>query len=630
MYRVLEGNIKKFTFWVAVIASLFHLAMATGFIDLMPTTFRSIHLAFGLVLVFILYPSGKKEKKSGKVPFWDLVMVMVGLISSIYLIWYYEIGQDTLVNRMGDINTVEIILAVLTALIILEGTRRTIGWSIPIIILCFLFYSLYANYFPGPLAGRALSWERLLSYLYLSGNGIYGEILGISARYIFIFILFATFYQQSGAGKLVIDLCMGGFGSARGGPAKVSIWASALFGSLSGSAVANVMTTGSFTIPMMKNLGYSPRFAGAVEAAASTGGMFTPPVMGAAAFIMAEYLDVSYGTVIKAAFIPAFLYFIALTFAVDMEAQKYGLKGMPRNELPRVKESLRQGYLFLIPLIVLMYTLVGLNYSASRAALLSIITIIIIAVFKNRKEINLNKFLNMLEGGARTAIEIIVTSAAISILAGIVQITGLGVNLTGILIELSGGSLPLLLIITAIIALILGLGLTPTVIYITLAIMIAPSLIKMGVIPIAAHMFVFTYGIIGMITPPVAISAYAAATIAKGNLFATGITAFRLGFPAFIIPFMFVYGPELLMDGSVSAVILAIISSVIGIWALAGGLSGFMFAKVYWWQRVLLLVAALTLISTGTLTDLLGVALLLVVLVTNRYFTPRIAEKQSL
>jgi len=405
---------------------------------------------------------------------------------------------------------------------------------------------------------------------------------------------------------------------SRGGPAKMAVVASGLFGSISGSALANVATTGQITIPMMKSIGYSPRMAGAIEAVASTGGMLMPPFLGAAAFVMVDYLKVPYSEIIMAAIIPAILYYLALIFAIDFEAQKLGLGGIPKNQLPNVLSVIKRGWHLFIPLFLLIYLLVVQNFSPARAALFGILAVIFCSLIAPSTRKNWRALVSALHVGAKSSLEVAVTCAAVGIVVGIIEITGLGVKLSQGLIMLSGGSLLMLLFLTMICSFILGLGLTPTACYITLAILVAPTLIDMGIAPLAAHFFVFVFGIIGMITPPVAISAYVAASVAGGELFSTGITAFLLALPIYIVPYMFVYEPSLLGIGSIWVVVSTLVTAVVGVWAFASAVQGWIFKKSALWERLIILTGALMLMKPGITTDILGSLIVLLAVVLHR------------
>jgi TRAP transporter 4TM/12TM fusion protein len=475
--------------------------------------------------------------------------------------------------------------------------------------------------------------------MYLTTEGIYGLVLGVSATFIYLFVLFGAFLKVSGGGQLFIDIAYGLFGRVRGGPAKVAVVASGLFGTVSGSAVANVVGTGTFTIPLMKSIGYQPHFAGAVEAVASSGGQLMPPIMGAAAFIMSEILQIPYFRICLHALLPALLYYFCAFIMVDLEAAKTGLKGVPSEALPRVGRILRERGLLLLPLPVLIYILAVVQATPMKAAFWAIITTF--GLIASQTFLNLFRDLGrkgslsqagvsllrqtttaMHEGAVGTLI-VASACATAGIVIGITNLTGLGLKLSGILVDLSHGYLLALLVLTMIASIILGMGLPTTACYILLAVLAAPALIKMGVMPIAAHLFVFYFGIISAITPPVAGAAYAAAPLAGVGPMKIGFTACRLGIAAFILPYMWVYGPALLLIGEPLKVALGVVTSVIGIAACACAVQGYMLHRLSVLERILLMIAALLLIKPGWITDGIGLALLLPVIIHQVFSTGR-------
>jgi TRAP transporter 4TM/12TM fusion protein len=616
--RNLKGWIKKLVIGIAVAMTCYQIAVSLGIIYLNPYAHRAAHLGFALVLAFFLYPVKKSEPNNGKLPLLDILFILGVICSCGYIFYQQQFNEEAMMMRIGATTTYEIILGITAALLILEATRRLMGIVLPIIIMSFILYPFVSPYLPSVLRTSGYSLERIVNLTYISGNGIWGSILGISATDIFMFVLFASFFNLSGIGEIFINLASGLFGGYRGGPAKVATIGSACFGTISGSSVANILTTGSITIPLMKKIGYSPRMAGAIEAVASTGGMLMPPFLGAAAFVMADYLQVPFSQIVIAAIIPAILYYLALIFAIDFEAQKQGLGGLPKDQLPNSLSVIKRGWHLFFPLFLLIYLLVVKNYSPSRAALFGILAVIICSLIAPSTRQNWRGLVRALHVGAKSSLEVAVTCAAVGIVVGIIEVTGLGVKLSQALIMLSGGSLLLLLFLTMISSFILGLGLTPTACYITLAVLVAPTLIEMGVAPLAAHFFVFVFGIIGMITPPVAISAYVAASVAGGEMFSTGITAFLLAFPIYIVPYMFVYEPSLLGSGAVWVVLSTLVTAGVGIWAFASAIQGWIFKKAAIWERLMFLTGSLMLIKPGITTDIVGALLVFLTVVLHK------------
>ncbi|MCL2336599.1 MAG: TRAP transporter fused permease subunit [Firmicutes bacterium] len=616
--RSFQGWLAKLVIGIAVAMSCYQIAISLGIIYLNPYAHRAIHLSFALVLAFFLYPVRKNKSDNNKLPLLDMLFILGVICFCGYIFYQQQFNEEALAMRVGATTTYEIILGIVAVILLLEATRRLMGVVLPIIIMAFIAYPFVSVYLPGVLRTGGFSLERVTNLIYISGNGMWGTILGISSTDVFMFVLFASFFNLSGIGQVFINLASGLFGSFRGGPAKVSVIGSACFGTISGSSVANILTIGSVTIPMMKQIGYSPRMAGAIEAVASTGGMLMPPFLGAAAFVMADYLQVPYSVIISAAVIPAILYYLALIFAIDFEAQKLGLGGIAKDQLPNVLSVIKRGWHLFTPLFLLIYLLVVKHYSPSRAALFGIAAVIICSLLAPSTRENWRGLLKALHVGARSSLEVSITCAAVGIVVGIIEVTGLGVKLSQTLISLSGGSLLLLLFLTMIASFILGLGLTPTACYLTLAVLVAPTLIQMGISPLAAHFFVFVFGIIGMITPPVAISAYVSASVAGGEMFSTGVTAFLLAMPIYIVPYMFVFDPSLLGIGPLWVILVTVAAAAVGVWAFASAIQGWIFKKSTIWERLIILSGGLLLIKPGITTDIIGLLLVLLAVVIHR------------
>jgi TRAP transporter 4TM/12TM fusion protein len=613
-----ESNVRKPVGFIAVIISIIAISMSAfqfytgGFGLWLALKQRALHLAFALALIFLLYPSTKKgiDSEKDKIPFFDIILAIVGAATSLYLIIYYK----ELVFRAGLPSTIDLIMGGITILLVLEATRRAIGPELPIVVIVFLLYAYFGPYMPGYFAHRGYSLERIIEHLYMQTEGIYGIPLGVSSSFVFLFILFGAVLNKTGMGKFFIDLSMALAGHTTGGPAKVAVIASGFMGSVSGSSVANVVTTGSFTIPLMKSIGYKKDFAGAVEAAASTGGQIMPPVMGAAAFVMSEFLEIPYIKIAAAAVIPAIIYYVAVMIMVHLEAYKYGLKGLPRERLPKTKQVLKEKGHLILPLLGLVYLLVR-GYTALFAAFWAIVMSLAASMVKKETRLDLKNFLGAFEDGAKGALGVASACACAGMVVGVTTLTGFGLKIASGIVALGGGKVLPTLFFTMIASIILGMGLPTTAKYIILAIMAAPALIQLGVLPLAAHMFILYFGVIADLTPPVAVAAYAGAGIAGGNTMRTGFNAVKLAVAGFIIPFVFAINPALMgLGGPPLLTIQLTVTSLTGVLALGAATSGFLLVKTEFYERIILFAIAILLISPDLLTDILGVAGVLFIL----------------
>jgi len=595
--------ISKIICVLAVALGAFHL-YTSQFGTMFGIKQRAVHLTVVLVIAFLM----RAKKKSKAL---NILFAFLSFAAGTYIF----IAEQELSLRIGVVYPIDIVFCVIMIAMLLIATKHLLGWPLPIIASVCLLYIAVGKYLPAPLNHRGYSLSRVTSYMFLQSDGIWGSPIATSATIIAIFILFGAFLKHSGATTFFTNLSLGAFGHIRGGPAKVAIVASCLFGSISGSAVANVAGTGCFTIPLMKKTGYEAHFAGAVEAVASSGGQFMPPVMGAAAFMIAEMTGTPYIQIAGAALIPAILYYLALFIQVDLEAVRVGLVGIPKEELPNPKEVFKKGWYLLLPLIMLLFLLIVVKWSALKAGFWSIVAIILISMVNKETRIDFKKFLKALEEGALGMLEVACACGIAGIVVGTFGLTGLGLKFSNFLVALSGGHLPVLLVLTMIASLILGMGMATLPAYLILAVLVAPALSQMGVSLLAAHLFIFYFGIISAITPPVAVASYTAAGIAQCSPNKVGFTAWRLGLSAFLLPYMFVFGPPLIMQGTVSEIILAAISSIIGITALSMALAGICLGKkINFFQRVLLFFASLLLVYPGLVTDLCGFAIILVTL----------------
>ena len=566
---------------------------------------RTIHLCFGLVLIFLLYPARKSWSREKMNPL-DAILAVLSFVATMYLVVNYK----ELVTRAGMNTPTDIAIGVIGVLLVFEATRRTVGWPMLTVALVFLAYAFLGPYMPGILAHRGVSFDELVSHLYFTTEGIFGVPMGVSSTFIFLFILFGAYLDATGLGKFFIDFANALAGWAVGGPAKVAVLSSGLMGTVSGSSVANVAGTGSFTIPMMKKLGYRPSFAGAVEAAASTGGQLMPPVMGAAAFLMAEFVGVPYIEVVKAAVIPALLYYTGIWLSVHYEAKKYGLKGTPREELPKFGPLLREKGHLALPLIVIVYLLVT-GYTPMRAALYAIGLTIVCACLRKNTRITFKQFVEGLIVGAQSVLGVLIACASAGIIIGVVTKTGVGLKLATALLDLAGGKMLPAMFFTMITSLILGMGVPTTANYVITSTIAAPALVQMHVPVLAAHMFAFYFGIVADVTPPVALAAYAGAGIAGANPMKTGVTAAKLAIAAFVVPYIFVLAPQLLMiNATAPTILMAMVTAIIGMWGLSLAMIGFCQHPLNVLQRIAFFIGGLCLIIPGSMTDLIGIVIL--------------------
>ncbi|PTV93544.1 TRAP transporter 4TM/12TM fusion protein [Halanaerobium saccharolyticum] len=608
-YRKYTGLAAIIVSTIAITLSLFHLYTA-GFGVLLALKQRAVHLGFIFTLIFLLYPALKKKKKNKFILAFDLLLALGSIAISSYIIINYE----ALVHRAGMYTELDQFMAILAIIIVLEGTRRALGPELPVISILFLLYAHYGQQMPGMLAHRGYSWSRIASHMYFTTEGIFGIPLGVSATYIFLFLLLGAFAKRTGLGDLFIDLALSLTGRTTGGPAKAAVVSSGLMGSISGSSVANTVTTGSFTIPLMKRVGYNSRFAAAVEAAASTGGQIMPPIMGAAAFIMAEFIGVPYVTIAKAAILPAILYYITVGLMVHFEAKKQGLQGISDDLIPRFLTVLKTRGHMIVPLIIIFYYLFR-GYTPLRAAFLGIIVSFALSFLKEDTRMSLQDLLDTLREGAISALGVAAACAAVGFIVGVTTLTGLGLKFTSLTVALSQGNLFLALFFTMVACTILGTGLPTTATYIVLATMAAPALTELGVPILAAHLFVLYFGVVADLTPPAALAAYAGAGISGSNPLKTGLTAVKLAIAGFVVPFVFAYSPSLLLiDTNAVQVILITGSSILGVFALAAAVLGYLNRKTTIIERLILLGSAYGLLIPGWQSDIYGVLLLAVVI----------------
>lgn len=579
---------------------------------------RCVHLSFGISLVFLLCPTKKSWIKKGRFHPLDVLLAVIAMVPPIYILVNY---QD-LILRAGTVTMTDSIVGAIGIIMVLEAARRIVGLPIVIVVVCFLAYGFFGRYMPGPLAHRGLTIQQMVGHLFFTTEGVFGIPMGVSSTFIFLFILFGAYLEKTGLGKFFIDIANAIAGWASGGPAKVAVISSALQGTISGSSVANVVGSGSFTIPMMKKLGYHKNFAGAVEAAASTGGQLMPPIMGAAAFLMAEFVGVPYMEVVKAAVVPAILYFIGVFLGVHFEAKKNNLEGTPRSMLPAWTKIMKDEGHLAIPLVAII-GLLSSGYTPMKAALAGIFISIATAMLRANTRMTMWDIVDGLIKGARGALGVIIACASAGMIIGIVTKTGVGLKLASALVTVASGNFMLLLFCTMLTSLLLGMGVPTTANYVITSTIAAPALIQLGVPILAAHMFVFYFGIIADITPPVALAAYAGSAISGGDPLRTGVNASKLGIAAFIIPYVFVLSPQILGIGAtIGGITFTTITALIGMTGISGAMIGQFYTRANAIERLALLAGGLCLIDPHTLTDVAGVAILAAVF-TLQYFRIR-------
>ena len=607
---------KGFWLWlillIGVPASLFQLY--TGAFGIFSSMIqRSVHWTFMSVLAFLIYRSRKKYKQTTPTIL-DLAFVGLALTAGLYILFSWE----AIVDRAGMPIERDIFFGIIMIIVVLEATRRAVGATLAYTALAFLLYGYFGPYMPGIFVHKGYSIERLITVMYTSTEGIFGIPMAVSSTYIFLFVLFGAFLNKCGGGRFFIDFAFSLTGRRRGGPAKAAVISSAFMGTMSGAAVANVVTTGTFTIPLMKRSGYSSVVAGAIEAVASTGGQIMPPIMGAAAFIMSEFTEIPYVTIAKSAVIPAILFFFAVYLMVDSQAKKQGLEGLSKEELPGFLSTLAWGGHLFIPIIVLVLMLVW-AYSPMKSVFWGIMLTVIIGMARKSTRVHPWRLVEALELGARNAVTIATACASAGIIVGVISLTGLGLKFSDSLVSLSGGNILFALIFTMIASLILGCGMPTTAAYVVLASLAAPVLIQLGVPVLAAHLFILYFGCISTITPPVALSSYAGAGLAGADPTKVGNTAFKFGLVAYIIPYMLVYGPSLLMQGGPIQILVSFITACLGVIAFTAGVQGYLRHGCRLWERAVLLLAGFCLIYPGLQTDFVGALLLLAIWGYQKY-----------
>ena len=635
--------------WVAALVTL--LALALGAFQLYTAGYqpmnlfvqRGFHLTLVLVIAFLVFPIAGRKRA-----WWGWLVDGTFIAGAVYGGWYLLYNLDGIIARTGFFRPEDIVAGVIMTVVLLEASRRVIGPVITLIALTFVLYAMagprgalpwLGEWLPGILAHRGYSIDRIIATLYLGQEGIFGLPLGVAATVVFTFVLFGGFLEATGAGKFFIDLAYAAAGRSRGGPAKAAVVASGFMGSISGSAIANVVTSGAFTIPLMKKLGYRPHEAGGVEAAASTGGQIMPPIMGAGAFLMAEYTGLPYAEIVRLSLLPALLYFATVFLFVDIIAVKRGMKGMKQSELPRLGQVFKDGWYYLVPLGILIFFLLR-DISPNRVGFVAIVAILAVSVVRWAVRrfvlrvapddvperlplgaagiLGARRFVSALETGARNALPVSIACAVAGIVVGIIGLTGLGLKFSALMLTFSGGNLLVALFLLALASLVLGLGLPVTASYIVLAVLAAPALVgEFGIPLIIAHLVIFWYSQDSNVTPPVALAAFAAAGIANADPMKTGFQAWKFAKGLYLIPLFLVYNPEIVIGGPIAYVVWTVVTALVALFAFAAALEGYMFTRMVWYNRLLVGAGLVMIFYPQFVVEVLGMGVMLLVLTIN-------------
>ncbi|MBF4693098.1 TRAP transporter permease [Fusibacter ferrireducens] len=606
-------SISKAIYWLAIGIALYH--FITSFIGYPATHLhRSLHVAMMLVMAFFLYPATEKSSRK-TIPWYDYILALMAIVVAVY-VWSDYIN---FINRMGMPNTMDIIIGTMLIFLVMEASRRISGWPLVILSMLFLAYGLFGQHMPSIFMHRGYTWAKLVNHVFINTEGIYGTSVNVAASYIFLFILFGAVMNKSGMGQFFNDIALALAGHTKGGPAKVAVIASGFLGSINGSAVANVVTTGAFTIPLMKKTGYSDEFSGSVEATASVGGQLLPPIMGAAAFIMAEMLGVKYSIIVVSAAIPALLYYLGIIVQVQLRASKNNLVGIPKEELPKVKEVMKARGHLLIPIIFLLYMLLFSGKTVIFSAFCTIIVTIVVSMFRAETRMSFRDILDAFEEGTKSVVSVAVACAVVGIIIGVVSLTGFGLNMANAIIQLGHTSLLATLMLTMVTCMVLGMGLPSIPAYLITATMAAPALIQLGVPAIAAHMFVFYFAMFANITPPVALASFAAAGISGGDPMKTGIQSVKLALAGFIVPYMFVYNTGLLLIETTPFVAIRVtITAIIGVFMIGIAAEGYLKGKLNPMIRAVVFAGSLLLITESVTQDIIGLSIFILLIVVQK------------
>lgn len=608
-------------YYVTIGIALYHLI--TSFIGYPATHLhRSLHVAMMLFMTFFLYPfSNKAPRKT--IPWYDIVLALLSVAVAVY-VW---VDYINFINRMGSPNTMDVVMGTILIVLVLEASRRISGWPLVILSLLFLLYGLVGRNLPGIFMHRGYDWRALVNHIFINTEGIYGTSVDVAASYIFLFIMFGTVMNKCGMGRFFNDLALAFAGSSKGGPAKVAVIASGFLGSINGSAVANVVTTGAFTIPLMKKTGYSKEFAGAVESSASVGGQLLPPIMGAAAFIMAEMLGIKYGTIVISAAIPALLYYLGILVQVQLRASKKNLKGIPKEDLPKVRDVMRERGHLLIPIAFLLYMLLFSGATVIFSAFWAIVATIAVSMARKSTRMTFKQILDAFSEGTRAVVSVAVACAVVGIIIGVVSLTGFGLNMANAIIQLGQSNLMLTLVLTMVTCMILGMGLPSIPAYLITATMAAPALVKLGIPPLAAHMFVFYFAMFANITPPVALASFAAAGLSGGDPMKTGLQSVKLSLAGFIVPYMFIYNTALLLIDTTPFIAIRVsITAIIGVCMIGMATEGYLFTNMHNILRILAFAGALLLITANVVQDAIGLLLLVLILLVQRHAANKVKQ----
>ena len=612
-FRPLRGPVRLFhetlLLSLAILGAVWSLEIHSDLgIIIFKEQFLALIFTIGMVALFLSIPA-RPADSGARIPWYDWMLAILSLIVGGFVVTQYHIIRDDI----GLLSPERWLLGIVAVLLVMEATRRVAGWALVVLALCMMFYAKFADLFPGFLNAPSEKWERLFVYMYLVNNALFGFPLTVTASMIIAFIMFGRMLYAVNGDKVLTEFAMAAMGRYRGGPAKVAILASSFFGTISGSAVANVLMDGPITIPMMRKSGFSGPVAAATEAVASTGGQIMPPVMGITAFIMAEFMAVPYGDIVLAALIPAILYYVALFTQIDLEAAKHNLAGLARDQLPSMRSVAARGWVFVFPIVLLIWTLMVERWQPGKSAMAAAICTILVGFLHPATRPTFSRLIRELRETGRIILDLVVITAIAGIIIGLLQLTGLAFNVSLLLTEAAGGSLPVLLALTAVVCIVLGMGMPSAIIYIVLSVIAAPALIEAGVVKMSAHLFLFYFGMLSMITPPVCLATIAAASVAGTNFWETGWAGVRLGFIAYVVPFLIVYHPELIFEGSAIAIVIGFVKAVAGVIVLCSCLAGYLFDRLGLIERGLMGAAGLVIMS-APVDNMIGLSLLAVAL----------------
>lgn len=614
-------SLSKFLYITAILVALYH--FITSFIGYPATHLhRSLHVSLMLFIAFMIYPARKNSNRT-KLSWFDFTFAVLSLSIAAY-VW---IDYQNFINRMGMPNTLDVIMGTLLIVLVLEASRRISGWPLVILSGLFITYGLFGQNMPSIFMHRGYTWSKLVNHIFINTEGIYGTSVNVAASYIFLFILFGTVMNKSGMGQFFNDIALALAGHTKGGPAKVAVIASGFLGSINGSAVANVVTTGAFTIPLMKKTGYSAEFSGSVEASASVGGQLLPPVMGAAAFIMAEMLGMQYSLIVVSAAIPALLYYLGIIVQVQLRASKNNLVGIPKSELPKVKDVMKLRGHLILPIVFLLYMLLFSKTTVIFSAFCTILVTIAVSMLKKETRMSVKDIFDAFNEATRSVVSVAIACAVVGIVIGIVSLTGFGLNMANAIIQLGSSNLLATLILTMVTCMILGMGLPSIPAYLITATMAAPALVQLGIPALAAHMFVFYFAMFANLTPPVALASFAAAGISGGDPMRTGIQSVKLALAGFIVPYMFVYNNALLLiDTTPFIAIRVTLTAVIGVFMIGVATEGYLIKKLNPLLRIAVFAGSLMLITENVVQDFIGLGILIALFAIQKFSI--VSEKQ--